>query len=237
MGVLAKIKGVLGENDAKRAAVAVDEPGIQEQRALEQALAAEMTGINDRIRNIEASVLNPLRHQKQQLAALKAKRLQSGAAAYIDGKPQDLKAIDGEIATQGATISALEKDADMATHAVAQLTARLDEKRRELQLAQQEGLRTRVRGLEIALRELAPEIQSRIDALKDAIVEMSALAMARDELGPQVPGNTPIGSRGLAELTVAVPHLPAYEKVGGFSNLYAAADARKRQILQSLDVR
>jgi hypothetical protein len=235
MGLLANILGTGGK--AVVPASTSKESGLDEHQARESQLRDEMDEIQLRIANIERTVLGPLRLEKQQLADVKAKRLKVGAAAFIDGREQDLKALDTDIALREAKIVALEKDTDIANHAMAELQGRISEKRRELELLRQEGMRVRVRQLEIALREHAPQFQAQAEAFKAAIVELSALALARDRIGPLVPGNSQIGSIGLAQVDIGVPHLPAYEKVGGHFNLNVAAEARMRVILAELGIR
>lgn len=232
MGILTSVKSAF----AREQPVATPDAWDQ-QKAREAQLHAEMREIESRIRVIQSTVLDPLRVQKQELANIKAKRLQAGAAAFIDGKQQDLKAIDTDIAQREAVIVALENDADIANHAMATLTERMQEKHREVALLKQDGLRVRVRQLEIALRDFAPEFQAKIEAYKDAVIQMTAIAMARDAIGPLVPGNTQVGSGGIAEVTVLVPQLPAYKPLGGIFNLHGAAQARMRIILAEMGVR
>jgi hypothetical protein len=238
MGLLATAKNILGASGKTVVPPSTaKESGLEQHQLREAQLRNEMDEIQLRIANIERTVLGPLRLEKQQLADVKAKRLKVGAAAFIDGREQDLKALDADIAQREAKIVALEKDTDIANHAMAELQARISEKRRELELLRQEGLRVRVRQLEIALREHAPQFQAQAEAFKDAIVELSAIAMARDRLGPLVPGNTQIGSVGIAQVEINTPKLPAFDGIGGYFNLHAAAEARMRIILAELGVR
>jgi hypothetical protein len=238
MGILTTAKSLFGTGSKGGLPVATaSDSGWDQQQAREAQLQAEMREIESRIRHIQSTVLDPLSVQKQELAGIKAKRLQAGAAAFIDGKQQDLKSIDADIARREAIIVALEKDADIANHAMATLTERMQEKHREVALLKQEGLRVRVRQLEATLRDFAPEFQAKVEAYKDAVIEMTAIAMARDAIGPLVPGNTQVGSGGIAEVTVLVPQLPAYKSLGGIFNLHGAAQARMRQILAELGVR
>ena len=235
MGLLANILGAGGK--AIVPASTANESGLEAHQARESQLRNEMDEVQLRVANIERTVLGPLRLEKQQLADVKAKRLKIGAAAFIDGREQDLKALDADIAQRESKIVALEKDTDIANHAMAELQARISEKRRELELLREEGLRIRVRQLEIALRDHAPHFEAQVETFKAAIVELSAIAMARDRIGPLVPGNSQIGSIGLAQLDIGVPRLPAYEKIGGHFNLHAAAEARMRIVLAELGVR
>jgi ribosomal protein S11 len=238
MGVRAMVSNIFGtgSKDAVPLSVATESDFAQHQ-AREAEIKRDLQELNTRIRHIQSTVLEPLSVAKQQLAGVKAKRLQTGAAAFIDGRQQDLKAIDADIAQREAVIAALEKDADIATAALAQLNERVSEIHREVAAIKQDGLRVRVRQLEIALREYAPTFQAQAEAFKDAIVELSAMAMARDFIGPQVAGNTQIGSVGIAQIEINTPQLPAFEKIGGRFNLHAAAEARMRVILQELGVR
>jgi len=236
MSVASNIRGILSLKKDNTVSAIPEPSPLQQRMDEEQRISREAAELQRRCNELE-KVKHAVDAPRQKLQTLKRRKLEAQAQALIRETTYDVTAISGEIAATEHEVTQLQSEADVADAALVTLTAQLQEKHALLASMRADGMRMRVRGLEEQLADFAPEFKEALEAYKRVIIEMSALALARDKLGPNVPGNSMIGSVGLTSLTVYVPRVPAYQGIGGTFRLDGPAEARMKEILDGLGVR